>query len=116
MQLSHRLAASTVQATIIAFAAVLLLAAPAAGRTGPVELGAAVGGPPFFGHPDPRYRQTLQLYDSLTAENEMKMYYTRRALMASTSPSATRWSPSPRLTAKRARAQARMVLRLEQHE
>lgn len=57
--------------------AVLLLAAPctAAARTGQVELGTAVGGPPFG--TNPTYRGVLELYDSLTAENDMKMYYQR---------------------------------------
>ena len=27
--------------------------------------------------PDPRYRETLKLFDALTAENDMKMYYQR---------------------------------------
>jgi endo-1,4-beta-xylanase len=57
--------------------AVLLLAAPctAAARTGQVELGTAVGGPPFGNNAT--YRGVLELYDSLTAENDMKMYYQR---------------------------------------
>ena len=58
-------------------ALLLLLASPAAARTGQVELGTAVGGPDFMGNPDPRYRETMKLFDSLTAENDMKMYYQR---------------------------------------
>jgi endo-1,4-beta-xylanase len=60
-------------------AALVAIAAPALARSGPVELGAAVGGPPFIGDPDSRYRGTLQLYDAITAENDMKMYYLRPA-------------------------------------
>lgn len=51
--------------------------ADAAARTGPVELGTAVGGAPFMSDTDPRYRGTLELFDALTAENDMKMYYQR---------------------------------------
>jgi endo-1,4-beta-xylanase len=58
-------------------ALLLLLATPALARTGPVELGTAVGGPNFMGDPDPRYRETMKLFDALTAENDMKMYYQR---------------------------------------
>jgi endo-1,4-beta-xylanase len=63
---------------LAAIAAVLLaLAAPAAARTGPVQLGAAVGGPAFIEDPDPRYKETLQLFDALTPENDLKMLYVR---------------------------------------
>ena len=59
-------------------ALLLLLAAPAPARTGQVELGTAVGGPTFMANPDPRYRETSsKLFDALTAENDMKMYYQR---------------------------------------
>ena len=58
-------------------ALLLLLATPALARTGPVELGTAVGGPNFMADPDPRYRETMKLFDALTAENDMKMYYQR---------------------------------------
>ena len=58
-------------------ALLLFLAAPAPARTGQVELGSAVGGPDFMGNPDPRYRGTMKLFDALTAENDMKMYYQR---------------------------------------
>jgi endo-1,4-beta-xylanase len=63
-----------------AVAALLWFAvAPAGARTGPVELGTAVGGPTFMSDPDPRYRETMRLFDALTAENDMKMYYQRPA-------------------------------------
>ena len=43
-------------------------------RTGPVQLGAAVGTGPFMSDPDPRYRATLAAnYDSITAETAMKI-------------------------------------------
>jgi endo-1,4-beta-xylanase len=43
-------------------------------RTGPVQLGAAVGNWPFMSDPDPRYRATLAAgYDSITAETAMKI-------------------------------------------
>ena len=58
-------------------ALLLLLAAPAPARTGQVELGTAVGGPDFMANPDPRYRETMKLFDAITAENDMKMYYQR---------------------------------------
>ena len=58
-------------------ALLLLLATPAPARVGQVELGTAVGGPNFMADPDPRYRETLKLFDALTAENDMKMYYQR---------------------------------------
>jgi endo-1,4-beta-xylanase len=53
--------------------ALLALAAPAAARTGPVQLGAAVSTDPFLFDPDPRYRGTLAAYDSITAETAMKI-------------------------------------------
>ena len=68
-----RLLAGTV--AVAAFASALGRTASA--RTGPVELGTAVGGPNFMADPDPRYRETMKLFDSLTAENDMKMYYQR---------------------------------------
>ncbi len=58
-------------------ALLLFLATPALARTGQVELGTAVGGPNFMADPDPRYRETMKLFDALTAENDMKMYYQR---------------------------------------
>jgi GH35 family endo-1,4-beta-xylanase len=67
-----------VPAGTAAVAALLLfLATPALARTGPVELGTAVGGPDFMSDSDPRYRETMKLFDALTAENDMKMYYQR---------------------------------------
>ena len=43
-------------------------------RTGPVQLGTAVGTWPFMSDPDPRYRATLAAsYDSITAETAMKI-------------------------------------------
>jgi GH35 family endo-1,4-beta-xylanase len=64
---------------ILAASVVVLCLMPAAGfaRTGQVELGTAVGGPAFMADPDPRYRETMKLFDALTAENDMKMYYQR---------------------------------------
>ncbi len=64
-------------AGMAAAALLLLLATAAFARTGPVELGTAVGGPNFMSDPDPRYRETMKLFDALTAENDMKMYYQR---------------------------------------
>ena len=61
----------------VAAALLLLLASPVAARTGQVELGTAVGGPDFMADADPRYRGTMKLFDALTAENDMKMYYQR---------------------------------------
>ena len=63
--------------TVAVAVLILCLAGPASARTGPVLLGTAVGGPSFMADPDPRYRETLKLFDSLTAENDMKMYYQR---------------------------------------
>jgi GH35 family endo-1,4-beta-xylanase len=61
-----------------AVALVLLSAATtAAARTGPVELGTAIGVPTLVSDPDARYRETAKLFDALTAENDMKMYYQR---------------------------------------
>lgn len=55
----------------------LCLAAAALARTGPVELGTAIGVPTLVSDPDPRYRETAKLFDAVTAENDMKMYYQR---------------------------------------
>jgi endo-1,4-beta-xylanase len=65
------------RSSTLAALVLLSLLGSAQARTGPVELGTAVGGPAFIGDPDPRYRQTLTRYDSLTAENDMKMFYLR---------------------------------------
>ena len=47
---------------------------PAHARTGPVQLGTAVGNWPFMSDPDPRYRATLAAnYESITAETAMKI-------------------------------------------
>jgi endo-1,4-beta-xylanase len=57
-------------------AALALFGSPgsAHARTGPVQLGAAVGTGPFMSDPDPRYRATLAAsYDSITAETAMKI-------------------------------------------
>ena len=63
--------------TIAGCAAALLTAvgspSPAAARTGPVQLGAAVYTEAFQSDPDPRYRATLAGYDSITAETAMKI-------------------------------------------
>ena len=68
-----RLLAGTAAVAVL----LLLLAAPVPARTGQVELGTAVGGPDFMANPDPRYRETMRLFDAITAENDMKMYYQR---------------------------------------
>ena len=61
-----------------AVAALLLaMASPAPARTGPVELGTAIGVPTLVSDPDPRYRDTAKLFDAVTAENDMKMYWQR---------------------------------------
>lgn len=63
--------------TVVAACAVMLVAAhaatPAGARTGPVQLGAAVYTEAFLSDPDPRYRDTLAGYDSITAETAMKI-------------------------------------------
>jgi len=69
-----RLLAGT--AAVAALLLVFATPAPAA-RTGPVELGTAIGVPTLVSDPDPRYRDTARLFDALTAENDMKMYYQR---------------------------------------
>jgi GH35 family endo-1,4-beta-xylanase len=59
--------------SIVGVVAVLLVfGAPALGRTEPVQLGAAVNSG-AISDPDPRYRGTLELYDSVTAESAMKI-------------------------------------------
>lgn len=59
---------------VAAIVTLLIAAAPAQPRTGPVELGTAVGTWPFMSDPDPRYRATLAAeYDSVTAETAMKI-------------------------------------------
>jgi endo-1,4-beta-xylanase len=62
--------------TVVAACAAILVvtaATPAAARTGPVQLGAAVYTDAFLSDPDPRYRATLAGYDSITAETAMKI-------------------------------------------
>jgi endo-1,4-beta-xylanase len=63
--------------------AAALLAAPAFGRSGPVEFGTAVNNGGFLVDPDPRYRATLERYDAITAESAMKILDLR--------PAADRW-------------------------
>jgi endo-1,4-beta-xylanase len=54
--------------------ALLAATAPAHARSGPVQLGTAVGTWPFMSDPDPRYRATLAAeYDAITAETAMKI-------------------------------------------
>jgi endo-1,4-beta-xylanase len=62
---------------IAACGAALLLAAGGGGsaqaRSGPVQLGAGVYTEAFLSDPDPRYRETLAGYDSVTPETALKI-------------------------------------------
>lgn len=73
----------TLKSCLLGAALAALLAAPAAARSGPVELGTAVNNGGFLVDPDPRYRATLERYDAITAESAMKILDLR--------PAADRW-------------------------
>ena len=65
---------STLAGCAAALALLGSLGSDAHARTGPVQLGTAVGTWPFMSDPDPRYRATLAAsYDSITAETAMKI-------------------------------------------
>ena len=57
---------------VLTFAALLLVAAPALARSGPVQLGTALNST-GFGSGDAAYRQAVSRYGAVTAESAMKL-------------------------------------------